>query len=72
MKTRKIWIGQQPDPEDRFIVEVSETDYQRIAQAKGSRDVIGFADALTGTKYLVRYADCGASCRCALELVGAR
>lgn len=70
--TRKIWIGTHPDPNDRLIVEVSEADYRRIAEAKGTDDVVAFADALTGTKYRVRYASCGASCRCALVLVPMR
>lgn len=69
MKTRKLWIGTQPNPNDRLIVEVSEQDYQRIAAAKGTSAAISFYDALTGTPYTVRYADCGASCKCALQLV---
>lgn len=69
VRTRKLWIGTEPEPNDRLIVEVSEEDYERIAAAKGTEHVVSFTDALTGTKYFVQYADCGASCRCALELV---
>jgi hypothetical protein len=67
--TRKIWVGTDPEPNDRLILEVSEVDYQRIAAAKGTDMVISFADSLTHYPYHVRYADCGANCRCALELV---
>jgi hypothetical protein len=66
---RKLWIGTEPEPNDRLIVEVTEEDYQRIAAAKGTDQVVSFNDALTTTFYQVRYVDCGASCRCALELV---
>lgn len=69
VKTRMLWIGTEPEPNDRLIVELSEVDYQRVASAKGTERVVSFSDALTGTRYSVRYADCGASCRCALELV---
>ncbi len=67
--TRKLWIGTQPDPDNKFIAEVSEADYQRIAAAKGTNQVIAFTDALTLTPYRVQYTDCGADCHCALKLV---
>ena len=77
-KTRKLWIGTEPSterfsfgpyPNDRLVVDVSESDYQRIASIKWTTAIVSFRDALTGTIYSVRYADCGADCRCALELV---
>lgn len=69
MRTRKLYIGTEPEPNDRLIVEVTEEDYLRIAQAKGTPAIVKFEDALTQTQYRVRYADCGLRCRCALELV---
>lgn len=67
--TRKLFIGTEPEPLDRLIVEVSEFDYERISNAKGTSRIVKFTDALTGTAYRVRFTDCGASCKCALELV---
>lgn len=62
----KLYIGTQPNPEDRFILDVSSKDAEKIHGPKPFFARV--TDQTTGKKYWLRDADCGLGCRCALEL----
>ena len=65
--SHKLWIGTQPEPDDRLQIEVEEDiDVHDLSDDQ----VVTVTDLRTGIDYDIRRADCGAGCRCALELVG--
>ena len=59
----EAWLGR------RVWLDENENGTQEPWEAGVGGICVSLHDALTGTDYSVRYADCGASCRCALELV---
>ena len=68
--TITLYIGTQPEPEDRLKIEVSPEEYAQIPP-RGSRSnkAVQVIDQTTGSTYYVRRASCGLpNCRCALEL----
>lgn len=67
METMTIYIGNQDDPEDRLKVKVNKADHDRVPPPDGEHLTI--TDQSTGRQLVVRRADCGAGCKCALELV---
>jgi hypothetical protein len=64
----RLWIGTQPDPKDRRQILITLED-----QGKRSKDedIFVVTDHLTGERLTIRRGDCGAGCKCALELVDA-
>ena len=65
----RLWIGTQPNPEDRLQIVVSQADID-IIPARGSRGTARVTDLLTGKLLTIRRASCGLPhCLCALELV---
>jgi hypothetical protein len=65
-----IFIGNQPDPEDRLKLRISDADYAKIPP-RGSRStkIVKVTDLRTKQSFFVRRASCGlAKCWCALEL----
>lgn len=68
MKTHKLWIGTQPNPDDRLIIEVSERDYNKVP-VRNAVGTVTIKDVNTKEHYSVRRASCGLrNCNCALEL----
>ena len=66
----KIWIGNQPNPDDRLKIEVSDSDAARLPLREPTgRVIVTVRDVNTGKQYRLRSAACGAECRCALEIV---
>ena len=71
METTTIYIGTQPEPEDRLKIEVERDDYERNCPPRGRQGRGWLTDVRTGVRYHVRRASCGLPrCLCALELVG--
>jgi hypothetical protein len=68
--TTFLYIGIAPEPDGRTKIEVSQRDYQRIyAVPRESDEPVSVHDHITSATVRVRHADCGLSCRCALEFV---
>lgn len=67
-KTVRLWIGNDPDPEDRQQIVVSQADAARIPPRGGpSRKVTKVTDLLTGRSMKLRRASCGLpNCYCAV------
>ena len=70
MKT--LYVGNQPDPEDRTKIEVSEEDFDAVCRLITSRKPfrIGVLNHITGQHVLLADEDCGLGCRCALKFMG--
>ena len=68
--TITLYIGTQPEPEDRLKIEVSPEEYAQIPpRGSQSNEAVQVIDQTTGNTYYVRRASCGLpNCRCALEL----
>jgi hypothetical protein len=65
----RLWIGNQPNPDDRLQIAVSRADYDLIP-SRGSRGSATITNQLTGNVLRIRRASCGLPhCMCALELV---
>lgn len=65
----RLWIGTQPNPDDRLQIVVSQADLDLIP-ARGTRGTVRVTDMLTGKLLTIRRASCGLPrCLCALELV---
>jgi hypothetical protein len=63
----RLWIGNQPNPDDRAQIVVSQADYVLIP-SRGSRGAATVTDQLTGKVLRIRRASCGLPhCMCALE-----
>jgi hypothetical protein len=71
MKNPNLWIGKQPDPNDRLQLEVPSEDLARVRSLpKGaSRTTVTVTDLQSNKRYVLRRAACGLVCFCALELV---
>ena len=68
-KAYTLWIGTEPDPNDRLQIDVSEVDFNRVP-IRGRRGSVTLTDLRTNRLLTVRRASCGIeSCFCALELV---
>lgn len=66
--SQQIWIGTEPNPNDRLILTVSDADAENVRPAS-IVGIVEVTDVTTNKKYRVQRADCGLGCRCALELV---
>lgn len=64
----RLWIGTHPDPDKRLRLDVSKDDYNRIPTS-GTPGKVTVTDLRTNRRLIIRDADCGAGCRCALALV---
>jgi hypothetical protein len=72
METIIVYIGNEPEPEDRFQIEVDQADYAINCPPRGKRGTGWLKDVKTGKRYQVRRASCGLPrCLCALVLVSA-
>lgn len=63
-----LFIGNQPDPKDRRIIEVSDETFRRIRSLKKPFTVDVY-DEISKHRLLLADEDCGAGCRCALRIV---
>lgn len=68
--TTTIYIGTQPEPNDRLQILVSQSDYESNCPPRGTLGQGWLTDVRTGQRYHVRRASCGLPhCLCALELM---
>jgi hypothetical protein len=67
MTTKTLWIGTNPDPDDRLQIQVNEADYEAVDDR--SDEPFTVTDQRTGRVLTVARGDCGLGCRCALVLV---
>lgn len=67
---RYLWIGTQPEPDDRLKIRVSKAADAEASSLRGDRTgrKVLVKDLDSGKEYVVQAADCGADCRCALQL----
>lgn len=65
--SQQIWIGTEPNPNDRLIITISEADAQKVLP-EFIDGIVEVTDVTTDKQYRVQRADCGLGCRCALEL----
>lgn len=69
-QTVTLWIGTQPEPEDRTQIEVSASDAERIPPRGSLSEPVTVTDLKTGKAVTVRSAACSlGGCVCALEFV---
>lgn len=65
-----IWIGNQPNPDDRLRLSLSKADRERANRIpRDSTETVTVYDIRTGKYYEITRADCGLGCRCAMGLV---
>jgi hypothetical protein len=70
MPSRTLWIGTEPEPDDRAKIEVSQEDYNFLDDLDRDDDKgLEVFDYRTSGYVRIRWASCGASCRCAMEFV---
>jgi hypothetical protein len=67
--TQTLWIGNEPNPDDRLKIDVSSKDSARIPPAGKLDAEVTVTDLRTNRRITVRRASCGLDCACALELV---
>ena len=68
----QFWIGTQPNPDDRTIIEVSPEDAAKLhSLPRDTKIAVEVTDTKTYKVVRVRRAYCGASCMCALEFYDA-
>lgn len=72
MKT--YYIGNQPKPEDRTQIHVSNEDADRVkaaqvAAGRGGHYQVTVTDLITNSPVTVADEDCGLDCRCAMRFV---
>lgn len=69
LKNPNLWVGTQPDPNDRLQLKVSAEDLARVRSLpKGaSSATVTVTDLHSEKRYALRRADCGLVCFCALE-----
>lgn len=69
-----LWIGTQPNPDDRLKIFVSIRDRDRFdtLPAGPSSAKIRVTDLNTGKRYTIRRGPCGLGCYCAAELAHGR
>jgi len=66
---QRLFIGTDPNPEDRLQIVISDEDNERIP-SRGGRGKVTVTDTLTGKRLVLRRASCGIpGCLCALALV---
>lgn len=69
--TRTLWIGNEPNPDDRLQIDVSPEDYAKIPPR--GRERVGVkvtvTDLRTERRLTIVGAECGCASPCALELV---
>ena len=69
---KKLWIGTDEDPDKRLVVEISDEDARMVNKHLYREDtgrvIVEVIELVTEKKYRIRSADCGLSCRCAVEL----
>jgi hypothetical protein len=66
----KLWIGNQPEPDDRTIIEVSSSDLDRIGNLdRNGKDSVRVKDLLTKKPVTLTRISCGLDCKCALGFV---
>lgn len=63
-----IAVGTQPDPRDRVHMRLSRADGDAVMNL-GPTDTVEVLDLATGVRAVLRRADCGLGCRCAVEFV---
>jgi hypothetical protein len=61
-----ITVGTQPDPRDRARMRLSRADGEAV-MSLGPSDIVEVRDLDTGEVRILRTADCGLDCRCAVE-----
>ena len=62
----KLWIGNEPNPDDRVIIEVDEDEYREKYPPRDSDEVFELTDTETGAIHRLQRIPCGLGCRCAL------
>jgi hypothetical protein len=63
-----LYIGTQPEPEERTQIQVSDEDMAAIAAVRGLEGVrLVVTDLTTGHDQYIKTADCGLSCYCAVD-----
>lgn len=67
--TKTLWIGTQPNPDDRLQIDVTEPDHIRVKQLVEIGEKVTVTDLRTGRRVTVARASCGLDCACALELI---
>jgi hypothetical protein len=66
----KFWIGNQPEPDDRRIIEVSDEDGAKVERAVCHKPfTVDVYDTILGEELTLADEDCGLGCRCALRVV---
>jgi hypothetical protein len=66
-----LWIGNQPNPDERLRVRVSAADERAVDATRGRLGArVTVTDLNTGLRYVIRRASCGLpNCACAVALV---
>lgn len=69
-----LYIGNQPEPQDRRVIRVSQSDDEKCARGgalfSGGESTVEVTDLITMHKLTLRRASCGLpNCNCALEIV---
>jgi hypothetical protein len=67
VETTIIYVGTQADPEKRARLTVPLSEYTPLLI--GEVESAWVTDVESGAKYHVEPADCGLSCKCALDFV---
>ena len=63
-----LYIGTQPEPEDRTQIQISDEDMQAVQAVRGIEGArIIVRDLESGHDQYIKTADCGCSCYCAVE-----
>lgn len=67
-----VWVGNEPNPDDRLKLRVSDHDRARIDLLPHGLgpERVQITDLLTGKQYTLRRANCGLGCCCALAVSG--
>jgi hypothetical protein len=67
----KLYIGNQPDPAERTLVEVSDQEFAAVRRLVLSRRAftVTVFDEITKTAVTLADEDCGLGCHCALKFV---
>lgn len=65
-----LWVGNELDPNDRLHLDVSDADLAKVRGLMRDESVhVTVTDIPSGERYVLRRADCGLGCMCAVALV---